>query len=129
MPYKTKLLLSALLITTLTCILSHSSYAQDGEKPRGYKGPINKEELMKQLRRNEYVEGYIINGSDIISIVKETNIDIKIKNSIMEGGLFFGELSEINNSIDIIESEIKLIPYHYFSLKSGYFHLGYSDSV
>lgn len=121
-PYKGKLLLSALLIATLTCFLTSNSYAQLESKERGWKGPLCKRptcknELLKELKkvqgdRYQTVEGYIIQGDDIIAIIKESNIDIKIYNSIIKGGLDFSKIPEVNgkrevnNKIVILDSEI-----------------------
>lgn len=192
-PHNTKLLLLALLISTLTCAFSLNSYAQEEQKkkPRfkiagqslkylelkgvpddflkklesiknqeyyeeekfldaleipigdertkfrkslifrkaiikGWGGPLCdkptcKDELLEELEkvqgdRNMYVEGYIINGSDIIGIIKESNIHIKIKDSVIEGSLDFSRLPEVedkqevnkvvDNVVMIINSEI-----------------------
>src|SRR3972149_10088522 len=114
--YKTKLFFPAILITILTCIISLNSYAQEEKKERGKNGRITKVELfdkLKKLKGDEYVDGYIINGSDIISIIKESKVDIKIRLSIIEGGLDFSRLPEVNgkrevnNKIEILNSEVE----------------------
>ena len=99
-----KLLLSALLITALTCILSLNSYAHEEKKERGKNGRITKVELfykLNKLKGDEYVDGYIIKGSDIIAIIKESDIDIKIRLSIIEGGLDFSKLPEVNGKREV----------------------------
>lgn len=48
-------------------------------------------------KKFKYVEGYVIEGKDIISIIEET--DIKIKNSIIKGGLDFTKLPILNKLI------------------------------
>lgn len=116
-PYKTKTLLTALLITTLTSsIISLNSYAKDEEKEEGKNGRITKAQLLnklKNLKKDEYVDGYIINGSDIIAIIKESDVDIKIRLSIIEGGLDFSKLPEVNgkrevnNKVEILNSEVE----------------------
>src|SRR3990172_13186064 len=114
--YKTKLFFPAILITILTCIISLNSYAQEEKKERGKNGRITKVELfdkLKKLKGDEYVDGYIINGSDIITIIKESKVDIKIRLSIIEGGLDFSRLPEVNgkrevdNKIEILNSEVE----------------------
>jgi len=128
MSYKNIFLLTILLITISLCIRPLNSFAlEENKKERGWKGKLCKkltckDELLQKLRNlkepkhwldeGEYVEGYIIKGSDIIEIIKESDIDIKIKNSVIEGGLDFRKLPvvkekrEVNNKIIIRNSEI-----------------------
>lgn len=127
--HKCRLLLSALFIITLTDILSLNSYAQDEGKERGWKGylckktqkkPSCKAELLAELKKvrkdeDKYVEGYVMDGSDIIGLINEKineeYISIKINNSVIEGGLDFDKLPEgkreVPNKIVIINSLIK----------------------
>lgn len=58
---------------------------------------IGKEELLEKLKEihgkdKEFVEGYVIDGRDIIRIIDETDIDIKIKDSTIKGEFNFSEL-------------------------------------
>ena len=82
---------------------------------RGWKGRITKTELRQKLlnlKEGKYVAGYIIKGSDIIKIIEETDLDIKIRNSVIEGGLDFTKLPivkekrEVNNHIELRDSAI-----------------------
>jgi len=128
-PYKYTFLLAILLITIIASISPLNSFAQEeNKKERGWNGKITKAELLQKLRNlkedeysledDEYVEGYIINGSDIIEIIKESDIDIKIDNSVIEGGLdftklpptlyvpFIKEKRQVNNHIELKNSKI-----------------------
>ncbi|TDI99570.1 MAG: hypothetical protein E2O70_07535, partial [Candidatus Dadabacteria bacterium] len=114
-PYKYTFLLVILLITTIASISPLNSFAQEEEKERGWNGRITKAELLQKLRNlkeREYVEGYIINSSDIIEIIKQSDIDIKIDNSVIKGNLDFTKLPVVekkrgvNNKIEILNSEI-----------------------
>lgn len=112
---KYRLLLAILLITTIASISPLTSFAQEETRERGWNGRIIKAELLQillNLKEDEFVAGYIINGSDIIEIIEESDIDIRIKNSVIEGGLDFTNLPvvdqriEVNNKISIKNSEI-----------------------
>lgn len=82
-PYKNTFLLAILLITIIASISPLNSYAGDINLIKRIlcNKPTCKDELLQKLlnlKEDEYVAGYIINGSDIIEIIKESNIDIKI---------------------------------------------------
>ncbi len=112
---KYRFLLAILLITIIASISPLTSFAQEETRERGWNGRIIKAELLQillNLKEDEFVAGYIINGSDIIEIIEESDIDIRIKNSVIEGGLDFTNLPvvdqriEVNNKISIKNSEI-----------------------
>jgi len=121
-PNKNTFLLAILLITIIASISPLNSFAQEGYRiERAWNGRITKAELKQELlnlKENEFVVGYVINGSDIIEIIEETDLDIKIKNSVIEGGLdfttlpatlyvpFFKEKRQVNNEISIKNSAI-----------------------
>lgn len=79
---------SIFLIPISKSILS----AQNVEKQRGRKGNICKEQILSKFIKGEFVDDYVLRGNDIIEITKETNHQIQISNSIIEGGLDFTKL-------------------------------------
>lgn len=102
--------IKTLLILTIICFLSIQASITSGEfislrplsrsditgRPtkeeidrRGHKGFISKPELFSIFRQGKFAEGFIINGNDIIEIIKNTDYDIRIKDSIIVGGLNF----------------------------------------
>ncbi len=101
MPLKIKLFIITILLTSITLFLASNALASEEEKKvRGYRGPIGKEVLHSELKEihdkeGKFVEGYVIEGKDIISIIEKTDIDIKIKNSIIKGGLDFTKLPKV----------------------------------
>ena len=66
--------------------------AREVEKKRGYKGTISKEKILSIFIKNECVVGHVIKGDDIIEIIKATDHEIRISDSIIEGGLNFTKL-------------------------------------
>ncbi|MFT5730693.1 MAG: hypothetical protein ACI8PB_004881 [Desulforhopalus sp.] len=101
-PFKIKRFIIPLIVAIIT--LSMASSAISAQK--GHQGKISKEELLLKLKKiqgkyYESVDGYIIEGTDIISIIEETDIDIKIRNSIIKGGLDFTKLPGL--SLDNLE--------------------------
>ena len=105
MPFKIKLFIITILLTLITIFLASKTIASEEKKVRGHRGPIGKEALhskLKEIKEDESVKGYVIEGKDIISIIKETDIDIKIENSIIKGGLDFTTLPEVQlNSLKL----------------------------
>ena len=93
-----RFMLKALLLSILPiCLILVSATgfsAQTSKKKIGYKGPIDKEQIISTLTRGEIVEGYVVRGDDLIEIIRETDLDILVKNSIIEGGLDFSKLPE-----------------------------------
>jgi len=69
-----------------------STHAQNKKAEKGANGPISKDELIAHFQVKRVVDGYVIKGNDIIEIIRDTDLDITIKNSIIEGGLNFGTL-------------------------------------
>ena len=66
--------------------------AREVEKKRGYNGTISKEKILSTFINDERVVGHVIKGDDIIEIIKATDHEIRIKDSIIEGGLNFTKL-------------------------------------
>ena len=100
MPFKLKLFIITILLTSITLFLASNTLAIEEKKDRGHRGPIGKEALHSKLKeihdkKDEWVEGYVIEGKDIISIIEKTDIDIRIENSIIKGGLDFTKLPEV----------------------------------
>ena len=100
MPFKIKLFIITILLTSITLFLASKTLADEEKKGRGYRGPIGKEVLLSKLKEihhkeDELVEGYVIEGKHIISIIEQTDIDIRIENSIIKGGLDFTKLPKV----------------------------------
>ena len=100
MPFKLKLFIITILLTSITLFLASNTLAIEEKKDRGHRGPIGKEKLLSELKEihnkeGKSVEGYVIEGKDIISIIEKTDIDIRIKNSIIKGGLDFTKLPKV----------------------------------
>ncbi len=73
-------------------------FAQEEEKEKGFKGPITKEEIFSLFKKNEVIDGYVIDGDFVIDFLKKDenkDYDIKIRNSIITDGLDFTELDEL----------------------------------
>jgi len=73
---------------------------------KGHRGIISKAKLLEKLKEIQgkgqaIIEGYIIEGADIISIIQETDLDIKIENAIIKGGLDFTQLPGL--SLDMLK--------------------------
>ena len=87
-------------------VMPHLS-AKEEENKRGYKGEIKGTEkekiayLISEFKNGKVVEGYAIEGSHIIEIIKNHDYPINIKNSVIIGGLDFSSLQETD--IDDIE--------------------------
>jgi hypothetical protein len=82
-------LLVVLVLCRLVPALTWDVYAQSPETGRGAKGRISPDELRTRVERQEEVDGYIIQGDELITIMRETTFAITISNSIIEGGLDF----------------------------------------
>ncbi len=72
-----------------------STHAQNKKTEKGARGPISKGELIAHFQDKRVVDGYVIKGDDIIEIIRDTDLDITIKNSVIEDGLDFGKLPKI----------------------------------
>lgn len=95
--------LSILVITCLILFLTPLSFGQEAQIHAGWrKEKINNEgELREELeeinRKNKHnsdlepesLDGYTIDGRDIIEVIEETDLDIRITNSVIENGLIF----------------------------------------
>lgn len=83
------------------------------QQEKGHKGIIDKQDIVSILAKDNsdeeiYIDGYIINGTDIIDIIGEhPQLPIRIKNSIIENGLNIHNHSQINNEIKVLDSEIQ----------------------
>ena len=87
----TNLLIVVLLIFSVLIPTINLS-AREVEKKRGYKGTISKEKILSTFIKDECVVGHVIKGDDIIEIIKATDHEIRISDSIIEGGLNFTKL-------------------------------------
>ena len=78
----------ALFLLMLHLITMPVIYANDDENKKADKKKIiTKERLIEHFKNEDVVDGYEINGSDIIKIIGEHDYPINIKNSIIIGGL------------------------------------------
>ncbi len=94
---KTKCIDRAILFTCIALIfMASAASAQEDKKSRGYKGTITKAELLSEFQNNQIVDGYVIEGNEIISIIKETDFNIKINNSVIKGGLDLSTLPRVS---------------------------------
>lgn len=89
------------LLLGLTALTLASAPQAQVKKEKGHKGHFCKanekesnciKRLRSEFEKDKSVEGYIIKGSAIIKIIETTDLDIKIKNSIIEGELDFTKL-------------------------------------
>ena len=83
-----------LLAVVCVCVVGFtpSTHAQNKKAEKGARGPISKSELIASFQDKRVVDGYVIKGDDIIEIIRDTDLDITINNSVIEGGLDFGKL-------------------------------------
>ena len=78
-------------------VVALPSASAEGEK-RGQNGHISKDEMLQIFRAGEsdpekgWVDGYEVAGKDIVEIINEAKVPIRIKNSIIKGGLDFTSL-------------------------------------
>lgn len=73
--------------------------------------------ILSELRSGETVREYVIQGNDLLDIIRKTDRDIKISDAIIEGGLDFSGLT-VQNKIEIIGSEIRFDKKNAFSIKA-----------
>ena len=93
---KTKCIAMAILFSCIALVfMASGASAQEDKKERGYNGCITIKELLSKFKRGEIVKGYIIDGDDIIKIIRTTRHAIKIEDSIIEDGLDFQKLPKI----------------------------------
>jgi uncharacterized protein YjbI with pentapeptide repeats len=111
----------AFVCTLASCIFSFTTAIAAEQTKRGYKGEISKEELITELEKVQsedetyvgqkikYVEGYVINGDDIIDIIQKGYLTIQIKNAVIENGLDFHRLKsiDINEAISYEDDETR----------------------
>ncbi len=90
--FKIGLLLAVVCVCLLVVPFIPSIHAQGKKTEKGAREPISKEELIARFQDKKEVDGYVIKGDDIIEIIRDTDLDIRIKNSVIEGGLDFGML-------------------------------------
>jgi len=58
-----------------------------------------------QGKHGEYVEGYTINGNDIIDIIRDTKLAIKISNAVIENGLNFHRLKSTDIDKEVADEK------------------------
>lgn len=118
------------LFVTATCLIiifTPYTHSQEWHKEPGWRNERIKDwiELREKLqeierknkfraeRYKEYLDGYIIKGCDIVKVIKKSDIEIRIVNSVIVNGLDFHNLPtnkdgkrEINNVFKVMSSEI-----------------------
>jgi uncharacterized protein YjbI with pentapeptide repeats len=87
---------AALFLGVLTAAPMLSAPPQDTSKDKESRARLSKEELRERLQGGERVQDSIIQGDDLIAILRESTFDptgkITIMNSVIEGGLDFTAL-------------------------------------
>lgn len=95
--YLQQLTVKALLMLIVhICLILMSApgfSAQTSKQKIGHNGPIDKEQIISMLANGEIVEGYIIIGDDLIDVIREMTINIRIRASIIVGGIHFTKLA------------------------------------
>ena len=89
---KIKNLLIVIFLIFSVLIPTINLSAREVEQKRGYNGTISKEKILSTFIKDECVVGHVIKGDDIIEIIKATDHEIWISDSIIEGGLNFTKL-------------------------------------
>lgn len=84
-------------------ITPHEAFSRETTQKR-----IEKKDLFLKFKKGETLKGVIINGPDLIEIIKISDHDIRIEDSIIEQGLDFTKIATVRNKIEIIRSEIKI---------------------
>lgn len=106
---KTTFIAMAILFSCIALIFMASAVpAQDEKKERGYNGRITIKELLSKFERGEIVEGYVIEGDDIIEIIRKTDHKIQIINSVIKGSLDFTKLPPESLNIPVPLDKIEL---------------------
>ncbi|NOY84994.1 MAG: hypothetical protein GXO96_09295 [Nitrospirae bacterium] len=84
-------------------ITPHEAFSRETTQKR-----IEKKDLFLKFKKGETLKGVIINGPDLIEIIKISDHDIRIEDSIIEQGLDFTNIATVQNKIEVIRSEIKI---------------------
>ena len=79
-----------------------SVHAKDNEK--GTNGELSYSNLLSMIENGKTIDGYIIKGNDLISVIRKTRHKIDIIHSIISGGLNFTQLPEKKLTIDMLPS-------------------------
>ncbi|MEE9614029.1 MAG: pentapeptide repeat-containing protein [Thermodesulfobacteriota bacterium] len=88
-----KILLIAAFFAAQSTVQTPDAFAW--ELVEGSKAPISRGELIKAVKKGKPVIARIIQGDDIIELIKDTDYDIKISDSVIEGGLDFRKLPKV----------------------------------
>jgi len=88
---KPRLLLLVLFLSMLGLAFTPNLYAKEKKASKETKSPISKAQMLAVFKAGEYVTNSIISGKDIITIIQDSSVSIKIRNSIINGGLDFTE--------------------------------------
>jgi hypothetical protein len=80
------------LVFVNLCLFTPNSLAQN---ERGYKGAIDKKTMLSIFEAGKsdpekgWVDGYVVEGNDVIDIIRDTDLTIRIRHSVINGGLDF----------------------------------------
>jgi hypothetical protein len=97
-------LATIVLLFVNLCLFTPNSLAQN---ERGYKGAIDKKRMLSIFEAGKddpekgWVDGYVVEGNDVIEIIRDSKHSIKIRNSVIKGGLDFTQLPA--KSVDELE--------------------------
>lgn len=105
-----------MLFLVFPLILPNLSFPAEAAQKR-----IGKKDLFLKFKKGETLRGVVIQGPDLIEIMKMTDNDIRIEGATIEGGLDFSSLPTVKNQIEIIDSEIRTNP-DSFSVKAESTH-------
>jgi hypothetical protein len=98
-------LATIILLLVHLCLFAPNSLAQS---ERGHKGAIDKKTMLSIFDAGKddpdkgWVDGYVIDGTDIIGILKHNALPIKIRNSVIKHGLDFSSVPKIRDIPNIM---------------------------
>jgi uncharacterized protein YjbI with pentapeptide repeats len=102
----------ALAIMFLTlCVCKPGIGAAESAMETASKPPVSRAELLNRFKAGQWVENKRIRGKDLVALMVGQPVGIRIRNSIVEGGLDFrGAGSPACKSIRIIDASIRPAP-------------------
>lgn len=113
--YQKALLIGLFLLFPL--IAPNASFPAEASQKR-----IDKKDLLLKFKKGETVQGVVIQGPDLIEIMKITDDDIRIEGSTIEGGLDFLNLPTVKNQIQIMDSEIRMNRDNFYAVEAENTH-------
>ena len=86
--------LGPIISITALCLCFALPTPAFAQKP-GHKGSITKQQLVDALKADRSIDGRVIEGAHIAELIRDTDIDIKIRNSVIAGGLDLSEVAKV----------------------------------